>query len=753
MKKLSALLPLLLVFYALFAQSPKNMVISLPVERFSKPLVNPWAGGMNDPQFSKMDLNGDGTMDLVAFDRIGDKIMPFLKTPGSTTDTGLIFAPQYEGYFPKTLQNWVVMRDYDNNGIPDIFTWRSTGMKVYKGTFNGTQIVYNLVSPLVVYDFGNFDVNIWVNVDDVPGLVDVNGDGDLDILTFGIAGCSVEYYENQTVEHAGDPAYVSDSLKFENYTLCWGNFCEDASTNALLCNFSCKGEGGTGGNTGGGLVIQVPGEGARHTGSTLYTLDYEDDNDIDLLLGDISFNNMVLALNSGDSSFANACAYDSIFPLCDVPVDLPVFPAAYGYDVNEDGLEDMLVSPNARGGARDVHNVLHYKKVPDPLCRYRYQTDSFMTGQILDFGTDAKPVFFDFNNDGKKDIVVGNYGYFRPFQTVMSDLALLDNIGSDTIPAFRVRSVDWQNLSQYNLVGISPAFGDLDGDGKADMVIGELNGFLHFFKNTGVSQASFPNMTQPNFFNMDAGQYSTPLLYDLNGDSLLDIVCGKRDGRINYYWNMGTTTAPVFHADSVNTTLGGINVTEPGFTEGFSFPSIYRDSAAQMHILVGNQRGNVYEYLIDTANLRSGTFTLLDTNVMKYDVGAKATVSVADINNDGYLEYMCGNGRGGVQMFSDSLWDTSTIQIIDTTGIMDINWGGMQLFPNPATNSFTCHIENADLDNAVVEVYNLLGERINLPYRILTNDIRFNTEGAARGLYLVKISNPGITRTGKVLIQ
>lgn len=757
MKALNTLLLLIGLTCGLYAQTAKNMVVSLPVEKYGQQMINPWAGGLNTPQLSPADLNRDGTPDLVAFDRVGDKFLTFLRTPGSTTDTGLIYAPQYEAYFPDSIDNWAILRDYNNDGIEDIFAHTSSGIKAYKGQLNNGIITWVKVSNLLVFRPGNFDINIYVNVDDVPAFVDVNKDGDLDILTFGIFGCSVEYFESLYMENLGNPAYAYDSLKFEQVTICWGQFCEDASTNALICNFTCKGEGGVGGLSEPAAPAvpetHTPNAGGaeRHAGSTIFAMDYEDDNDVDVLLGDISFNNMVLALNSGDSSWAIACAYDSIFPLCDNPIDLAVYPAAYAYDVTGDGIDDMLVTPNAKQGARDVNNMLYYQKVPDPLCRYRYQSDTFLVADILDFGTDAKPVFFDFNNDGKLDIVVGNYGYFRPFQTVLSELALLDNIGSDTIPAYRLRSTNWQNLAQYNLVAISPTFGDLDGDGKQDMLIGDLNGFIHFFKNTGVSQASFPAMTTPNYFGLDVGQYCTPLLYDVNGDSLLDIVSGRRDGKLTYYWNFGTATSPAFHQDSINNNFGGVNVSVPGFTEGFSYPAIYRDSINQMRLLVGNDDGKLIEFLIDTNNLRSGFFTQVTANFMNYDFGGESTVSVADINNDGYLEYLCGNARGGIQMFSDSLWDTSTIS--EPVAIAEPAWGGMQLYPNPATNTFSCFIENADLNNAKIEVYNLLGERVSIPYRLQTNRVEFNTTDTQHGLYLVKISYRGITRIGKVLIQ
>lgn len=53
---------------------------------------------------------------------------------------------------------------------------------------------------------------------DIPALVDVEGDGDLDILTYHISGEHLEYHQNQSMELYGIP----DSLEFVLKNQCWG---------------------------------------------------------------------------------------------------------------------------------------------------------------------------------------------------------------------------------------------------------------------------------------------------------------------------------------------------------------------------------------------------------------------------------------------------------------------------------------------------------------------------------------------------
>lgn len=68
-------------------------------------------------------------------------------------------------------------------------------------------------------------VNLYVSSIDIPAIEDVDGDGDLDIITFSILGSQVEYHKNLSMERYGD----CDSLDYELRNKCWGFFTEGAS--------------------------------------------------------------------------------------------------------------------------------------------------------------------------------------------------------------------------------------------------------------------------------------------------------------------------------------------------------------------------------------------------------------------------------------------------------------------------------------------------------------------------------------------
>ena len=99
---------------------------NLPVSASNVQLDNPWAGGVNNAQFGKIDLNHDGFDDLLLFDRHGDRLLPFLYQPGGN-QSDYLYAPEYKRFFPE-IKQWFQLKDYNADGLPDIFTYTPGGM-------------------------------------------------------------------------------------------------------------------------------------------------------------------------------------------------------------------------------------------------------------------------------------------------------------------------------------------------------------------------------------------------------------------------------------------------------------------------------------------------------------------------------------------------------------------------------------------------------------------------------------------------
>ena len=111
-KKIS-LLSFLIMFFN-FVKSQNFSLVqqnSIQVIVNNDTIINPWTGGFNSAQISKIDLNNDQIEDLFVFDRSSDKVITFI-----SENNTFIYAPEYEKLFPSNLKNWVLLRDFNNDG-------------------------------------------------------------------------------------------------------------------------------------------------------------------------------------------------------------------------------------------------------------------------------------------------------------------------------------------------------------------------------------------------------------------------------------------------------------------------------------------------------------------------------------------------------------------------------------------------------------------------------------------------------------
>ena len=137
----------LLMFGAPILQAQNFERLNYPVEVDGRDLTNAWAGGLNCPQVSPIDLNQDGFMDLHLFDRVGSVHLTFLHdgVPGSTNYQ---HAPEYQAIFPE-IEAWMMIRDYNGDQIPDIFSYSDIpgidGISVFKGSYEDGSLRFDKV--------------------------------------------------------------------------------------------------------------------------------------------------------------------------------------------------------------------------------------------------------------------------------------------------------------------------------------------------------------------------------------------------------------------------------------------------------------------------------------------------------------------------------------------------------------------------------------------------------------------------------
>lgn len=666
----------------------------------------PFAGGLNNPQFDAVDLNADGIKDLVVFDRNGGKVLTF-KNNGTPGLIDYSYAPEYEAIFPP-MKNWFVLADLNCDGVEDIFTSLDTTgdnakMRYYEAVLDVTGLHYKLGQYKMKFHEAGFTFDFGVGIIDIPGFVDVNFDGDLDVLTFNLAGGVVDYYENMRVENGLD----CDSIYFEHVNGCWGNFYETGLKKSVDLDQECKGV--TSGSRDG-----------VHAGSTFMCFDEENDGDIDIVLGDLAFGNLNRLLNGGDNTFADIVAQDTTYPEYNVPYELDIFPSPFLVDINNDGKQDMLVAPNKESISENFKNVWYYRNIAtDATYNFEFQNDSLFVSDMVDAGEGARAAFFDYNADGLMDIVIGNRGYYDG-GVFISKLALYENTGTASLPEFTLITRDYANISGVDIHNLAPAFGDLDGDGDQDMLIGDSEGDLRYFNNSGGpgEPAIFTGLTVAVYGGIDVGINATPQIIDVNEDGILDLIVGEQNGNLNYYKGEGDDSFTL-----VSDFWGSVDVRVTGSLTGHSTPFLIKQDG-NWKLYIGCEDGTILLYE-PTADF-TGTFTKITSKFSDIDEGSYSSVQFMDITADDTLEMLTANQRGGISLYRDAETIDHTEDIFSQEKI--------GIYPVPAHDvlHFT-YPDNRSADR--IRIYNVTGSLM------LEQELRDNTADISAlvpGVYIIR---------------
>lgn len=692
-------------------------------------------GGFNNPQFSEVDWNNDGIKDIFVFDREGSVPMAFINK-GAVNQADYHFGAEYVRDFPP-VRSWAMMRDFDCDGVMDLFAYSKipAGITVYKGQYYNDSIKFNLIEDFLEFPTLNgFLVNIYVSSEDFPAIDDIDGDGDLDILTFGVNGGWVSYYENQSQ----DMGYGCDSLIFELVDDCWGRFYESGVTNALTLSpdpDSCVGRE---------TYIGQPSapDGGIHVGSTLMTLDMDADGDKEIALGDISFSNIVMGYNGGTPDTAWITSQDATFPSDNLPIDIVVFPATFYLDANNDGVKDLIASPNRVNSSINHDNVWLYENLgADNMPNFNHLKNDFLASRMIDLGSGSSPAFFDHNSDGLLDLVVGTYGYYQLGGNYDSSIFLYENIGTNELPEYKLINTNYTNLPEnHGLHGIDVTFGDLDGDGDDDMVFGEEFGKLYYYENVdnGDGIANFQNFDTlegddgDGIGQIDVGQHATPFLVDIDRDGLLDLVIGEKNGNLNYWQNLGSATTPLF--TKTDDFFGSIDCREFGYPEGFCDVAV-KEIDGEYVLFTGSESGNIRRYIHIEDSLAAGApFQQVDSLYGHIVQGRRTRITGDDINGDGECDFFIGNQRGGLALYSNGAITVSTI-VPDAPDFV------FNIYPNPTSHLLNINYIHTESKAAALTIFNVLGK--NIYQEKIQQNTQLNIANLSNGIYFCKIQMGG----------
>ena len=706
-------------------------------------LINPWAGGLNASQFLKMHLNNDADVDLVIFDRTNNKVTTFIASvhPGDASKKVFIHAPYYEQLFPK-VDNWMILADYNGDGLKDLFASTSLGITVYKQIKTGNSWSWKLEREALNTQGFSGDINLQVSGPDIPGIVDVDGDGDLDILTFDFSGTFIELHQNLSMEKYGVPDSLGRAKApiFVRNGDCWGNFHKGEGEDFVF-GAAC----GVVDNTGGRVM---------HAGNSILLHDLDGDGKRDLLVGHVSNEHISFLKNSADGLIADFTSSTNTYPAVN-PVSFYIFPAAFMEDVDFDGVKDLIVAPSVStndGNLVDFKssNWLYHNAGTTNSPNFQLRQKNFLQDQMLDVGENAAPSFFDIDGDGDLDMVIGTGG-IQGTSGFRGGFWLLRNIGTRQNPQYEVSSENYLEIpSAFGLFNIKPQWADFNGDGIPDLGFAAvsttgLKPEYRYIPNKGALGAAVQlNIADAVLLPMpvEAQIGDNPFFYDTDGDGDLDLIVGKPQGNIHYYTNTGTNKQFAFRLETDSFAGVALNF-EGRFVHAVAADI---DLDGRPDLLTVDHTGTMRLF----HGAAWGKWTARENLLVDYNNKASApvfgrylTAAVGDYNGDGKPDVAIGSNAGGLKLLNNIL----PITITATEPVAEHL---VTVFPNPARD----YIKVLSSKNASLRVLNVSGSVALKNISVRANEEKeISIQNWMPGLYLFELQSGKIRTVKKVVIK
>jgi hypothetical protein len=262
------------------------------------------------------------------------------------------------------------------------------------------------------------------------------------------------------------------------------------------------------------------------------------------------------------------------------------------------------------------------------------------------------PSYVDWNNDGLKDLVVGEGGGTASDGKVRVYL----NAGTSSSPEFSGFSYARSGTEDLTVPasgcqGAFPRVVYWDSDARKDLLIGLGDGTVKIFLNTGTdSEPVFDAGTalqvgpSGSKTDIDIDTRATPTVVDWDNDGAKDLVAGAYDGKIHIFLNEGSDTAPDFVGETF-ALEDGEELVVPPLTYGRSSPDILDlDEDGKKDLLTGNYEGQIlfYSNVNTDAAPTFSDYVLVQADGTPIDLAGtpRSRPFVCDWTGDGYLDVL-----------------------------------------------------------------------------------------------------------------
>jgi hypothetical protein len=589
MKKIINIFTLAFLLAANPAMAQPFWTDEIPVFQNGRQILHPWNGGLNATSIALPDLDQDGDPDLLLTGIDEGRIHHY--TNDALGADG-IFSPMsfYTGSveFP---DEWVHLAFHDHNadGYADFFAGRSNGRISYFQN-DGSSMSFPEYEQEVAF-FDSIDVGVIA----APTFADLDGDG-VDELLVGNYYDGILHYRRQNsgagkyvlIDTLRDETGIAISSTYGPNAPAFGDLDNDGDLDLLLGSnestlYLFRNNGTV---TSHSFVLEARDYiiAANFASSlTPALVDVENDGDLDLFMG-TSDGNVIYYRNEGDPGNPDFQLVTRQIPLDHL--DFGTYAVPKLIDIDGDNDLDFFVNDN------DGHLFLYRNSGTKTDPAFTREAENFKTlsnattlyHTWADVDRDKDPELFlgiwlsgkgriiHYQNNGTpQNAVLDSLGYLKDkngdfIDTQRFEFADLD--GDNDMDLFanvwtsdrKMRAIQiFENQGTPGNMVLTPTdtirdaggniikdydtffeFSDLDMDGDQDLGIGNADGLMIYYRNTGTPQnAAF--MKIDGIFDaveMGPSNRCIPAFGDLDGDHDLDLIAGRMHGGFRFYRNL-----------------------------------------------------------------------------------------------------------------------------------------------------------------------------------------------------------------------
>ena len=544
-----------------------------------------FSGGMELCKPTFVDIDADGDLDMFIGGEDGK--ISFFRNDGTKDQFKWSFITDYYDSIEVGDRSAPFFADIDDDGDFDLFVGNKEGMIVFYQNDRDSN------SPLWTRITDNYN-SIDVGERGVPFFVDIDADLDLDLFIGGKEGV-INFYKNEGTEEV--PTWTLVTKSYDSIDIGAGSAPHfvDIDSDADFDLFI----GEDYGNVNFYRNIGNPNSAEWDPVTSNYNsinvgrysfpafVDIDNDSDFDLFVGQKE-GRIYFYRNDGAPTLPSWSFVTENYNF----IDLGSYTKPSLADIDGDGDFDLFI------GEEEGNINFYHNKATLPIGSWTLVTENYYA---IEAENHSHPTFADIDSDDDLDLFVGKED---------GQIEFYRNIGSSDSASWVLVSDNYYSID----VGThsSSTFVNLDSDFDLDLFIGQFDGKISFYRNDGTPQEPSWTLVSENYNSIDVDEYSVPTFADLDFDGDFDLLIGNGEGRILFYRNEGTPQADSFAL--VTDYYDSIDVGD------LSAPVLWDvDADGDPDLFIGEAEGGLHFYKNLTLNSIRGKVTDNENNPIPDD--------------------------------------------------------------------------------------------------------------------------------------